>query len=279
MNFYLVIPAHNEEAFLAKTLESLTKQTLLPKKIVVVDDNSTDGTQEIIRLYTNEYTFIHTVSTSSEKEHAPGSKVINAFYEGLDSLDSDYDVLCKFDADLIFPSNYLEQIANQFNKNKRCGMVGGFCYVEKNGSWIEEGLTNIDHIRGALKAYRKECFTQIGGLKRAMGWDTVDELLAKYHGWEVITDSSLQVKHLKPTGANYSNKSKLMQGQAFKRMRYGFILTVIASLKLAIKKKSLPYLWHALRGFFSKNNTYIVSEEEGKFIRRLRWNAIKKKIS
>jgi hypothetical protein len=30
---------------------------------------------------------------------------------------------------------------------------------------------------GALKAYRKETFKEIGGLKAQMGWDTVDELL------------------------------------------------------------------------------------------------------
>ena len=49
MNFYIIIPAHNEEAFLEKTLQSLVEQTLLPKRIVVVNDASTDGTQNIIQ--------------------------------------------------------------------------------------------------------------------------------------------------------------------------------------------------------------------------------------
>ena len=31
-----------------------------------------------------------------------------------------------------------------------------------------------------------------------MGWDTVDELLAKYYGWQILTDKTLKVKHLKP---------------------------------------------------------------------------------
>lgn len=44
MNFYIVIPAHNEESYLGQTLQSLVEQTLLPKKIVVVDDHSTDTT-------------------------------------------------------------------------------------------------------------------------------------------------------------------------------------------------------------------------------------------
>ncbi|MBL4662963.1 MAG: hypothetical protein JKY22_05290 [Flavobacteriaceae bacterium] len=165
------------------------------------------------------------------------------------------------------------------------GTVGPWCFLPilppfwaRQILWILENLTNKDHIRGALKAYRKECFNQIGGIKRTMGWDTVDELLAKYHGWEVETNEILHVKHLKPTGANYHGTSKLKQGQAFKKMRYGFWLTVIASLKLAGKKRSFNYFWNAMRGYFSKNNEYIVSKDEGKFIRKLRWKNIKSKF-
>jgi hypothetical protein len=39
----------------------------------------------------------------------------------------------------------------------------------------------------------------MGGLKAAMGWDTVDELLSTFYGWKVVTDATLIVKHLKPT--------------------------------------------------------------------------------
>jgi hypothetical protein len=40
------------------------------------------------------------------------------------------------------------------------------------------------------------------------GWDTVDELLSSLFGWKVVTDASLIVKHLKPTGANH-NKTRI----------------------------------------------------------------------
>ncbi len=278
MNFYIVIPAHNEERYLRQTLASLTAQTLSAKKIVVVNDHSTDGTQAIIDTFSAAHSNILSVAISSEENHAPGSKVINAFYKGLELLDNHFDIICKFDADLIFPTNYLEKISEVFSENPQCGMAGGFCYIEKDDTWVLENLTNQDHIRGALKAYRKECFTQIGGLKPTMGWDTVDELLAQYHQWEVITCSNLQVKHLKPTGKIYSKKAKLKQGQAFKKIRYGLLLTLIASAKLAIKKKNLFYFWNCIQGYFSIKNEYIVSVEEGRFIRKLRWSNIKKKL-
>ncbi|PKA83434.1 glycosyltransferase involved in cell wall biosynthesis [Ulvibacter sp. MAR_2010_11] len=281
MNFYVIIPAHNEEAFLAQTLQSLVEQTVLPKKIVVVNDNSTDGTQQVLDSFTEKYDFISSVFKSSAAKNTPGKKVIEAFSKGFESLDDAFDVVCKFDADLIFPKHYLESIQQIFEANPHCGMAGGFCYVEKNDSWKLENLTNKDHIRGALKAYRKECFVQINGLRNAMGWDTVDELLAKYHGWEVKTDTYLHVKHLKPTGASYSKASKYKQGEAFYTMRYGFLLTAIASAKLAFRKKSISFFLHSLQGYrkaLQQNKEFIVSEEEGKFIRTLRWNAIKKKL-
>ena len=47
MKYYIIIPAYNEEAFMSLTLQSLVEQTVLPTKIVVVNDNSTDKTPEI----------------------------------------------------------------------------------------------------------------------------------------------------------------------------------------------------------------------------------------
>lgn len=281
MKITIIIPAYNEEAHIAKTLQSLVEQNFLPGQIIVVNDNSTDGTKQIIDFFSEKYSFINSVTTTASAKHEPGSKVINAFNEGLKIADADFDVICKFDADLIFPKNYLKKMNDIFSKNEKCGMAGGFCYIEKNGNWVLENLTNKDHIRGALKAYRKECFDQIGGLKSTMGWDTLDEFLAKYHGWQVITDETLHVKHLKQTGNTYTKAAKLKQGEAFYRLRYGFSLTAIATVKLAVRKKSFRYLIDTLKGYFkakSKNIPFIVSENVGKFIRDLRWKGIKKKL-
>lgn len=284
MKFHIIIPAHNEAGFIGKTLQSLVEQTFLPKKIVVVNDHSTDNTSEIVRGFVEKYPFVFLVENISEGKHLPGSKVINAFYKGFKTLENDYDVICKFDADLIFPSNYLATLSTIFEKDPKIGMAGGFCYIEKNlpdgkagENFFLENLTNKDHIRGALKAYRKDCFLQIGKLKPAMGWDTVDELLANYHGWEVATDESLHVKHLKPTGKTYTKAARFKQGEAFYKMRYGFLLTLIASAKLGFLKKDFHFIIHCLQGYFQAKKEklpFLVSEEEGKFIRDLRWGKI-----
>ncbi|GAA4038862.1 glycosyltransferase family A protein [Flavobacterium cheonhonense] len=281
MNYYIVIPAHNEEAFMALTLQSLADQTVLPTKAVIVNDNSTDKTADIVLAFAEKYPWISLLNATSDVIHLPGSKVILAFQKGLETLDDQYDIMVKADADLIFPPNYFETIINHFQSDDKIGMVGGFAYIEKNGEWLLENLTDKDHIRGAFKAYRKATFQQIGGLKPAMGWDTVDELLCKFYKWKVVTDESLKVKHLKPTGANYNQTARYKQGEAFYTLGYGFFITAIASLKLAMRKgKPLLFLDY-IKGFWkakSAQKPLLVSEEQAKFIRNYRWKKMKEKL-
>lgn len=281
MNYYIVIPAHNEDAFIALTLQSLADQTLLPTKVVVVDDNSTDKTSEIVQEFATKYPFINLVKKTSEAIHLPGSKVIQAFHKGYETLDENYDVIVKLDADLILPANYFETIINIFKSDPKIGMAGGFAYIEKNGDWILENLTDKDHIRGAFKAYRKECFLQIGTLKPAMGWDTVDELLCKFYDWKVVTDATLKVKHLKPTGANYNKTARYKQGEAFYTLGYGFFITAIASAKLAMLKKKPFLFFDYIKGFMkakSAEKPLLVTEEQAKFIRNYRLKKMKEKL-
>jgi glycosyltransferase involved in cell wall biosynthesis len=281
MNYYIVIPCYNEEKFIALTLKSLAEQTVLPKKIVIVNDNSTDKTEEIINNFAKKHSWITVVNTTSNAIHLPGSKVIQAFHKGFEILDTDYDIMVKLDADLILPHNYFETIISHFKSDDTIGMAGGFAYIEKNGNWILENLTDKDHIRGAFKAYRKECFLQIGNLKPAMGWDTVDELLCKFYGWKVITDENLKVKHLKPTGANYDKNARYKQGEAFYTLGYGFLITAIASAKLALMKKKPLLFFDYIKGFWKAKmakTPLLVTNEQAKFIRKYRLQKMKEKL-
>jgi len=281
MKFYIVIPAHNEEAFIEATLNSLVNQSLLPKQIVVVNDHSKDKTGQIVRGFTQKYSWITLINIESSDTHLPGNKIVNAFNKGYDTLDNNYDIICKFDADLIFPKNYLESLALHFKNDDQLGMVSGFCYIEKNNKWILENLTRKDHIRGALKAYRKDCFLQIGKLKPSMGWDTVDELLSKFYNWKILTDDSLHVKHLKPTGKSYNRYAKHLQGEAMYKMRYGFTITLISALKLAYKKRSFELFKDYMVGYFSAKKeklSFLVTKDQGRFIRKTRWQGIKKRV-
>lgn len=282
MNFYIVIPAHNEEAYLADTLNSILLQTLLPKKVIVVNDNSTDRTETIIDEFLNVSAVFEKVNTSSSTEHMPGSKVINAFNKGLAILNESYDFIVKLDADIILPEDYFERIAYIFTGNPKVGIAGGFAYEkDAEGNWKLNHPMNKNHVRGAFKSYSRSCFKAIGGLKTAIGWDTLDELLAQYNGFEIFTDDSLKAKHLRPTGHAYNDKAKLLQGKAMYTMRYGFWITFIASAKMAWKLKNWRIFINNFEGYYTakkERQLILVTEKEGEFIRKLRWTNIKRKL-
>ena len=281
MKFYIVIAVHNEEAFIKDCLSSLTTQTLLPKKIIVVNDNSTDKTPEIVENIAKKFPALKLIHNQSSNQHLPGEKVVRAFNFGLQQLDTNYDVICKFDGDLIFPKNYLETLASHYVQNPKLGMLSGHCYIQKNNKWIYENIASKVHTRGPLKSYRRACFNDIGGLQASIGWDTVDELIAVYYGWTFKTLAALKVKHLKPTGAHYSPNARYLQGEALYKMRSGFAIAALSALKMALNKKKFIYFFNCMMGYFRAYKTkakYIVTENQGKFIRRYRWRALQKKI-
>lgn len=281
MNIYIVIPAHNEQETLGLMLQSLANQTYLPNQVIVVDDNSTDDTQKVAEGFAKKYAWLSYIRHESHNQHIPGSKVVKAFYKGVKTLDENFDIICKFDADIILPSNYLEELVTLFKSDANIGIAGGLAYIKKGSVWAYEKVADKNHVRGPFKAYRKECFKTIGGLKASIGWDTVDTLLAQYHGWKVKTIKTLIVKHLKPTGGNYTAQSKYLQGEAFYKLRYSFSLAFIATLKSAINKKSCSYFINTLKGYLkakSLKTQPLVSEKEGLFIRKLRWKGIRRKL-
>lgn len=281
MRYYAIIPAHNEEAFMGLTLQSIAEQTVLPAKVVVVNDNSTDNTAAIVTEFAQKYQWITLVNKKSDAVHMPGSKVIQAFHAGQAVIDDNYDIIVKLDADLILPTDYFETVLDAFTKDEKVGMAGGFAYIEKNGEWILENLTDKDHIRGAFKAYRKELFLQMDGLRPAMGWDTADELIARFFGWKIVTIERLKVKHLKPTGANYNKAARYKQGEAFYTLGYGFAITAIAGAKLAMRKKKLFLFIDYINGFLKakrENKTMLVTPEQAKFVKAYRWKKMKQKL-
>ncbi|MDT0689218.1 glycosyltransferase family A protein [Salegentibacter sp. F188] len=282
MKLSIIIPAYNEEEHLADCLSSFVSQTLLPDELIIADDNSTDDTFLIAQEFSEKYSWIKVYKNNTESLHMPGSKVINNFYFGLSHSEGNYDLLGKFDADLLLPPNYFDEIKNYFQKFPNLGMCAGNVYVQnENLEWVHEKISDKEHIRGPVKLYSAECFKKIGGLKASIGWDTVDELLAKYYGFRTLTIPSLKVKHLRPTGKSYNSKSRKIQGEALYRMRYGFKLAFLSALKMSVNYKDPKILQEYMSGYFKaekQKQPFLVSEEEGRFIRKFRWKNIRKKL-
>ncbi|PKF74775.1 glycosyltransferase [Chryseobacterium sp. PMSZPI] len=280
MRFLIIIPAHNEENNLSFTLDSLQQQSHKAFKVVVVNDGSTDNTAEVIRKYTQQDFRFETINLQ-KSEHQPGSKVVHAFKNGLQAQSlNDFDVICKFDADIILSENYLQTIENAFVNNPTYGLVGGLLYVEKDGSWVYEGNSNKHHVRGPMKAYRKECFIQIGGLRETLGWDNIDAILLEHLGWKEVVLPKLHVKLIKVKGADYTIRPADYYGRYFYFLGLNRFLAYIASSKEAMKSKSISFFFDIISAYEncrSKKLELKITKEEQKIVNNQRWTMLKKK--
>ncbi len=285
MNYVIVIPAYNEAEFLPRTIEAIVQQALRPAQLIIVNDGSTDRTGAIIDDFARRYPWILPVHSYEDKGYSGGAKIIQAFYRGYHAITlTNYDFIVKMDADLEVEPNYFTTIVKQFTQNPKLGLVGGKLLTEKDGMWIYENISDRDHVKGAYKAWRKAAFEEMGGLKHTIGWDTLDEILLQYYGWQVLVDESLPVKHYRPLGTKTGLvRVRVRIGYSFYRMRYGFWISLISAAKTAFRNK--PYLLSGLAvmwGFFEawwRGDEFAVNEAEGKFIRQFRRSRMLGKLS
>lgn len=280
MRFLIIIPAHNEENNLPFTLNSLQQQSFKDFKIVVVNDGSTDKTAEVIKKYIDNDTRFETINLE-KSAHQPGSKVVNAFKNGLNTQNMDeFDIICKFDADIILPENYLEILEKSFKSNSNYGLVGGLLYIEKNGDWVYEGNSNKHHVRGPMKAYRKESFLQMGGLRETLGWDNIDSILLENLGWKEVVLPELHVKLIKIKGADYTIRPAEYYGKYFYFLGLNRFLAYIAASKEAMKSRSVSFFFTIITSYENCRSQKLelkISKEEQKVINNQRWNMLKKK--
>ena len=66
----VVIPARNEEQNISKTLHTLLNQNLLPYRIIVVNDGSTDKTAEIV----SQFQTVELINREDQNENLVGKK-------------------------------------------------------------------------------------------------------------------------------------------------------------------------------------------------------------
>ena len=294
MKFLLIIPTHNEEKNILFTLKSLQQQTFQDFFCVIVNDGSTDKTKEIVEEFISHQlsTVNYQLQNLDFSQHEPGAKVVRTFNKGLESVDlKDFDVICKFDADIIFPSDYLMKLNAIYETNPKAGMVSGLVKIKKSifenklafdfkdekHQWKFENLSSKNHVRGPIKSYRKECFLEMNGLRPVLGWDNIDVMLAKKNGWEILTIKDLWVKHLRPTAFQYKNQKAEKLGEYFYNIGLNLPLTMISSAKSSLKNRSFSEFFTTMKSYLKQKGERKLSDEEIKFIRNLRWNEMFRK--
>ncbi len=291
LSYGIITPAHNEEPFIADFMRSVIAQRHRPDTFVIVDDGSDDRTAAIARGEAAGHDWIHVLERPGKARHQIGSKVVETFSYGLDQFpDNSWDAVVKLDADLILPPDYFQKVIQRFADEPESGICGGVCAVPvKDNTRAEtdqvevEKLTDRYHVRGPIKAYRMACYRDIGGLPPIYGWDTLDELLAEYHGWKIRVLPDLVVIHRRPTGAKTPPlKLHKMTGEMFYRLGYGPVISLAASAKrYRMKPFMISALWSYLGYLLAalRKPEQYVTPAQRIFIRKLRYRRMREKIA
>ena len=141
----VIIPSYNSVEFLDSTIDSIKSQTIGFENIelIIIDDYSTDSTQELINRYCEEYENIKTYE-SGKKTGTPG----RARNIGIANSTSDYIMFIDHD------DNYLpdtvEKLYNAITSNSSDVVIGKFQTFGENyfvtEDWITEDviLNSID---------------------------------------------------------------------------------------------------------------------------------------
>lgn len=183
--YVLITPARNEEAFIGKTLESVTRQTVLPMKWVIVNDGSTDSTARIVERYLASFEWIEMIRLPQHRDRSFAAKVhcFNAGYERVKGLG--YEILGNLDADVSFGGDYCEFLLSRFSRDSELG-VAGTVFQEEGYSSASDSFEGHTHVAGGCQMFRRRCFEEIGGYvpNKAGGVDWIAVTTARMRGWK-----------------------------------------------------------------------------------------------
>ena len=146
----IIAPAHNEEALIEKTIQSMINQKRRPLKWVIVNDGSTDRTRAVVEKYLFQNKFIELLNVERGKERSFGNKA-RAFNLGVQHLKGvDYEFIGNLDADIFLEEDYYANILQLFAEDPKLGLCGGIIYTTVGNTFVTSDQT-LDSVAGAVR--------------------------------------------------------------------------------------------------------------------------------
>lgn len=123
MKASIIIPAYNEEKYLAKTIDAALAQDYPDFEVIVVDNASTDRTNEIARSYGEKIKFVEEKNQGLLFAREAGRKVATG------------DIIVQMDADCLPPPRLLARGIKHFEDPKVVGLTGPYFFFDAKKSF------------------------------------------------------------------------------------------------------------------------------------------------
>ena len=279
MKYVIVIPAKNEEASIANTLESVARQTTPPELCVVMDDGSDDSTPDIIGRYAQDYPFIRHQRLEDKGSYSLGGHVVAVFNRGkeyIDSLGVDYDFIIKMDADLSFDSDIMATLAERLSGDDQWGVISGTPYYYEGDRKIYE-ISPEWHSHGQFKVYRKAFLDDIGGIPQSLGWDSADNILAMEKGWKTKALRDVHYQMARKVGGKSSlKKGRINHGIGSYLLGYNFGYFLLKATHDLFKPPLVLGSLYMTYGYFKALLTRkgrLLNKQQAAILRSLLWDS------
>jgi glycosyltransferase involved in cell wall biosynthesis len=242
---YIIITAVRDEIDSVQlTIDSVSNQTILPQRWIIIDDGSSDGTEKQLDAVARQYEWVSIIRKPQDSGRAVGKKIADFINEGLShGADVEWDYWVKLDADISFDPDHFELLMRQFDQDPSLGMASGKGYVPDGKGGYELEWCPDHHVLGMIRMYRRECWAQIGALAPRRMWDVIDVYTAQMHGWQTRSFDELTVIHLRPIDTLQKNRlsRKFDSGLNHYTMGYYFPYFLLRSIRACWDEKPLVF--------------------------------------
>ncbi|MBI2327778.1 glycosyltransferase family 2 protein [Candidatus Curtissbacteria bacterium] len=259
----VVIAVYNEEKVIEDCLKSLQNQSYRFLEIIVVDDGSTDNTQEIIGkrgFASQNWKFeIGNLKLLYQKHHGPGPA------RNLGAKKAAGEILVFVDADMTFDKNFIKDLTAPILKGETIGTFSKNEIVKNNDNiwsicWnINRNLPpdrmipeNYPKKAPVFRAITKKKFNEAGGFDQT-GEYTDDWSLSRKLGIESDVVNGAIYYHSNPASlfevwkqARWIGKNKFISGNLIRRFKslilYSLPISLTSGLFKSITKGQLSFI-------------------------------------
>lgn len=253
--FLLITPMHNEADQVDELVKCVQNSTLQPDIWMIVDDNSSDNTNQKLQQWAKNLSYIriHKLKKSAEYMEFHISEVLKAAEEQLQEYIPKASYIGFLDADIRFAKNYWARLKKHLDENDRIGIISGVicAYYGQKQPRIEP-FQRIDNPRGGLRMLRRECFEEIGGVRRSRTWDAIMNVLARLRGWQLAVLTDLYVLSSRPTDDRFGMKQgEFSRGKREWHLHQPFWQVFVRAVFKSAKGNLEPAIYY-LKGYLSE---------------------------
>lgn len=241
-SYWSVVTVKDGQKTIARSLESLLRQSIKPTRICIVDDGSRDSTSNIIAKIADSEPDIIRIITLEDKGYDI-RRIVHNWNIACDYIrdhSEEYDFLLIASDDIILPSNYMEKLLEQMDSNPSLAIVSG-----------SRGLEQSDYVslpEGAGRVIRSSFFKQIGYRHPPYyGYEAWILYKALQLGYQVKKLKDLKYDHIRTFGIGHNF---IEYGPAMRCLGYHPLFVVARVARNIIRSKTGISKRAAVRMFF-----------------------------